>query len=91
MAYEVLPNYDSPGIPSKYWWNALRRGRLPTEGQKACQECYPVTGGCGSTRGAKEANAQGLMVPGGGHDGRTNTVLIVNKMCVDLTELDNDG
>jgi hypothetical protein len=90
VAYEVLPNYDSPGVPSEYW-NALRRGRLPTEGQKACEECYPVTGGYGSTRGAREANAQGLLVPGEDQEGRTNTVKIVNKMCVDLTDLDKDG
>ena len=43
VAYEVLPNYDSPGFPSGYW-NAFRCGRLSPRSQILCRACYPEPG-----------------------------------------------
>ena len=53
VAYEVLPNYDSPGFPSNYW-NDTRKGRLAMESQAACEACYPAT--AGNQKGCRGVN-----------------------------------
>jgi len=83
VAYEVLPNYDSPGFPSSYW-NEARRGRLLPESQVACQVCYPApVSGVGVRRGKGTTELAG---PSTG-----KTVNNVYTKCVDLTQDESDG
>ena len=88
VAYEVLPNYDSPGFPSSYW-NEVRRGRLSKESQEACQECYPLP-----SRGAgmlKVMETPEIPVRKSDHAEIQNTVNTVYTMCVALTQNDSEG
>ena len=89
VAYEVLPNYDSPGFPSSYW-NTLRTNRLPKESQEACQLCYPEPKGKVRSRGSKKTPSAGLPVLEGRTVSNTTSVHNVNILCVELTEV-NDG
>ena len=89
VAYEVPPNYDSPGFPFSYW-NEVRHRRLPQESQVACLECYPTTERGLRSRGVTNTPELGFRDAGDQVDIRCN-VNTVNNMCVDLTLDDSDG